>query len=107
MDRCVPKVTQLRARFPDKDIEVDGGVGPKTIDVCAEAGTASYLSSISLFVLKPVCASLGSNVIVAGTAIFGAENPEQVISTLKSAVNTAQAKFAARGANGTSGKSID
>lgn len=38
MDRCVPKVSELRARFPDKDIEVDGGVGPKTIDICANAG---------------------------------------------------------------------
>ncbi|KXN83644.1 Ribulose-phosphate 3-epimerase [Leucoagaricus sp. SymC.cos] len=71
LDRCVPKVAELRQRFPDKDIEVDGGVGPKTVDVCADAG---------------------SNVIVAGTAIFGAENPEQVIAMLKSAVNTAQAK---------------
>ena len=33
----------------------------------------------------------GSNVIVAGTAIFGAENPEHVIATLKGAVNTALA----------------
>ncbi len=38
LDRCVPKVAELRARFPDKDIEVDGGVGPKTIGVCADAG---------------------------------------------------------------------
>ena len=38
IERCVPKVSELRARFPDKDIEVDGGVGPKTVDVCAEAG---------------------------------------------------------------------
>ena len=38
--RCVPKVSELRARFPDKDIEVDGGVGPKTIGVCADAGTS-------------------------------------------------------------------
>jgi len=41
--------------------------------------------------------SAGSNVIVAGTAIFGAENPEQVITTLKSTVNTAQTKFSAKG----------
>ncbi|KAL0071934.1 RIBULOSE-phosphate 3-epimerase [Marasmius tenuissimus] len=72
LDRCVPKVAELRARFPQKDIEVDGGVGPKTIDVCAEAG---------------------SNVIVAGTAIFGAEDPKAVITTLKNTVNTAQAKL--------------
>lgn len=39
LDRCVPKVAELRARFPDKDIEVDGGVGPATIGVCAHAGT--------------------------------------------------------------------
>ncbi|TFY64405.1 hypothetical protein EVJ58_g2632 [Rhodofomes roseus] len=74
LERCVPKVAELRARFPDKDIEVDGGVGPKTIDVCADAG---------------------SNVIVAGTAIFGAENPDEVISLLKQTVDTAQAKIAA------------
>ncbi|TFK41272.1 ribulose-5-phosphate 3-epimerase [Crucibulum laeve] len=73
LDRCVPKVAELRARFPDKDIEVDGGVGPKTIGVCADAG---------------------SNVIVAGTAIFGAQNPEAVIAELKDTVNTAQAKLA-------------
>lgn len=40
MERCVPKVAELRARFPDKDIEVDGGVSPKTIDVCAKAGVS-------------------------------------------------------------------
>ncbi|PSR75885.1 hypothetical protein PHLCEN_2v8799 [Hermanssonia centrifuga] len=74
LDRCVPKVAELRARFPDKDIEVDGGVGPKTIGVCADAG---------------------SNVIVAGTAIFNDPNPEQVIAVLKETVNTAQAKIAA------------
>ncbi|KAF7339554.1 Ribulose-5-phosphate 3-epimerase [Mycena sanguinolenta] len=72
LERCVPKVAELRARFPDKDIEVDGGVGPKTIDVCAHAG---------------------SNVIVAGTAIFGAPNPEEVIAGLKASVNAAQAKL--------------
>ncbi|KAF8202959.1 ribulose-5-phosphate 3-epimerase [Pholiota molesta] len=71
IDRCVPKVAELRARFPEKDIEVDGGVGPKTVGACADAG---------------------SNVIVAGTAIFGAPNPASVIQDLKNAVNTAQAR---------------
>ncbi|PIL31667.1 hypothetical protein GSI_06370 [Ganoderma sinense ZZ0214-1] len=75
LDRCVPKVAELRARFPDKDIEVDGGVGPKTIDVCADAG---------------------SNVIVAGTAIFNAEEPEKVIAILKSTVEKAQARIATK-----------
>lgn len=38
IERCVSKVSELRKRFPDKDIEVDGGVGPNTIGVCADAG---------------------------------------------------------------------
>ncbi|KIK05522.1 hypothetical protein K443DRAFT_640212 [Laccaria amethystina LaAM-08-1] len=71
IERCVPKVAELRARFPEKDIEVDGGVGPKTIGVCADAGC---------------------NVIVAGTAIFGSENPTEVIQRLKDTVNAAQAQ---------------
>ncbi|KAF5385457.1 hypothetical protein D9757_005374 [Collybiopsis confluens] len=75
LERCVPKVAELRARFPEKDIEVDGGVGPKTIDVCADAG---------------------SNVIVAGTAIFSASNPEEVIQGLKNTVSAALAKRAAK-----------
>lgn len=43
IERCVPKVAELRARFPDKDIEVDGGVGPSTIGVCADAGKSPCL----------------------------------------------------------------
>jgi len=99
LDRCVPKVSELRARFPDKDIEVDGGVGPKTIDVCADAGTlrsvrrktrGSKISDIIRYLTQ------GSNVIVAGTAVFGAEDPGNVITTLKSTVNRAQDKIATR-----------
>lgn len=52
LDRCVPKVAELRARFPDKDIEVDGGVGPKTIDVCADAGE---IQSLTIYTTIPGC----------------------------------------------------
>ena len=38
----------------------------------------------------------GSNVIVAGTAIFNAPSPEHVIASLKSTVDAAQAKFASK-----------
>ena len=40
--------------------------------------------------------SSGSNVIVAGTAIFGASDPEGVIAQLKSTVNYALAKITAK-----------
>ena len=59
------KVTALRERYPDLNIEVDGGLSEKTVDVAAEAG---------------------ANVIVAGSAVFGAQDPGQVIAKLKEAV---------------------
>jgi ribulose-phosphate 3-epimerase len=62
----LPKVEALRARYPDLNIEVDGGLGPDTIDQAADAG---------------------ANVIVAGSAVFGAEDPSQVIQLLRDAVN--------------------
>ena len=92
LHRCVPKVAELRARFPDKDIEVDGGVGPKTVGVCADAG--ELVSRKDPGHSSDIVAQ-GSNVIVAGTAIFGADDPETVITTLRSTVSQAQDKIAA------------
>lgn len=45
------------------------------------------------FGLKPLNPHAGSNVIVAGTAIFGSPDPEVVIATLKATVNSAQARL--------------
>lgn len=61
----LPKVTALRQRYPELNIEVDGGLGEATIDQAADAG---------------------ANVIVAGSAVFGAKDPGQVISLLREAV---------------------
>lgn len=61
----LPKVSALRKRFPDLDIEVDGGIGLATIEEAADAG---------------------ANVIVAGTAVFGAKDPADVIRKLREAV---------------------
>ncbi|RQM04943.1 hypothetical protein DH86_00004283 [Scytalidium sp. 3C] len=61
----LPKVEALRKRYPDLNIEVDGGLGPGTIDQAADAG---------------------ANVIVAGSAVFGAKDPREVISVLREAV---------------------
>ena len=61
----LPKVSALRERYPDLDIEVDGGLGLSTIDEAADAG---------------------ANVIVAGSAVFGAKDPADVIRKLKEAV---------------------
>jgi ribulose-phosphate 3-epimerase len=61
----LPKVTAVRDRYPDLDIEVDGGVHLGTVDQAADAG---------------------ANVIVAGSAVFGAQDPADVISRLRAAV---------------------
>jgi ribulose-phosphate 3-epimerase len=62
----LPKVKAVRERYPDLNIEVDGGISESTIDQAAEAG---------------------ANVIVAGSAVFGASDPATVISTLRQAVD--------------------
>lgn len=50
-------------------MQVDGGLGPSTIDAAAAAG---------------------ANCIVAGSSVFGAPEPAQVISLLRTSVNKAQ-----------------
>lgn len=61
----LPKVKALRERYPNLNIEVDGGLGLGTIDQAADAG---------------------ANVIVAGSAVFGAQDPKDVIAKLREAV---------------------
>ncbi|SLM37697.1 ribulose-phosphate 3-epimerase [Lasallia pustulata] len=62
----LPKVKALRERYPHLNIEVDGGLSEGTIDQAAEAG---------------------ANVIVAGSAVFGAKDPADVISKLREVVD--------------------
>ncbi|CAI6351387.1 unnamed protein product [Macrosiphum euphorbiae] len=66
MTDMMPKIEMLREKYPTMDIEVDGGIGPNNIDVCAKAG---------------------ANMIVSGTAVIQAKNPPQVIQLLKDSVN--------------------
>lgn len=61
----LPKVKVLRERYPELNIEVDGGLSEGTIDQAADAG---------------------ANVIVAGSAVFGAKDPADVIRKLRGAV---------------------
>ncbi|TID17524.1 ribulose-phosphate 3-epimerase [Venturia nashicola] len=67
MAECLPKVTALREKYPNLAIEVDGGLSEKTIDQAADAG---------------------ANVIVAGSAVFGAKDPGDVINILRKAVDS-------------------
>ena len=62
MADMMPKIEKLRNRYPDVDIQVDGGINAETVKVCARAG---------------------ANVFVAGSAVFKSENPAETISLLK------------------------
>jgi ribulose-phosphate 3-epimerase len=66
------KVSALRNKYPDLNIEVDGGLSGNTIDQAADAG---------------------ANVIVAGSAIFGASDPGEVIKKLREAVDKRREKL--------------
>lgn len=68
----LPKVQALREKYPELNIEVDGGVGPSTIDQAADAG---------------------ANVIVSGSAVFGAKDPAEVISLLRKTVDERSGKL--------------
>ena len=58
------KVTWLRERGFDRDIEMDGGVGPTTARACKDAG---------------------ANVLVAGSAIFNQEDRKAAITAIREA----------------------
>ncbi|CAL2250808.1 unnamed protein product [Prunus armeniaca] len=71
MPEMMEKVRTLRERYPSLDIEVDGGLGPSTINAAASAG---------------------ANCVVAGSSVFGASDPSAVISLLRSSVEESQHK---------------
>eukprot|EP00052_Salpingoeca_macrocollata_P024512 m.219852 g.219852 ORF g.219852 m.219852 type:complete len:226 (-) comp22266_c1_seq1:892-1569(-) len=66
MEDMMPKVEYLRSKHAELDIEVDGGLGPSTIDAAAKAG---------------------ANMIVAGSAVFKPDaSPAAVIQALRASV---------------------
>jgi len=70
MADMMPKVRAIRDAAPGMDIQVDGGLSPSTIAAAAEAG---------------------ANVIVAGTAVFKAEDRAAAIAALRGPVEAALA----------------
>mmetsp|Transcript_62172 Transcript_62172/g.178861 ORF Transcript_62172/g.178861 Transcript_62172/m.178861 type:complete len:239 (-) Transcript_62172:112-828(-) len=49
MPNVMPKVLQLRTDYPNLDIEVDGGLGPTTVDFAAKAGANMIVAGSSVF----------------------------------------------------------
>ena len=72
LDMCLPKITRTRAMLDklggDIWLQVDGGVSAETIERCAAAGADAF---------------------VAGSSIFGAENPDAMVAKLRDLAATA------------------
>ena len=62
MEAPLSKIRQIKERFPHLLVEVDGGVNRETAPLCREAG---------------------ADVLVAGTAVFRAEDPALAIAQLR------------------------
>jgi ribulose-phosphate 3-epimerase len=66
LDLCLPKIRRARALLDrhglDLRLQVDGGVSVETIERCAEAGADTF---------------------VAGSAVFGADDPGAMVETLR------------------------
>lgn len=63
MDKIVALRKECDARNIEMDIQVDGGISLATVETAAKAG---------------------ANVLVAGSAIFGSDDPERTIAELRS-----------------------
>ena len=68
----LPKIEELRKRYPDLNIEIDGGVSTANIEQIADAG---------------------ANIIVAGTAVYSAKDPAEVIKMLRDSVEKRTGKL--------------
>jgi ribulose-phosphate 3-epimerase len=66
LDLCLPKIRRTRALLDqvggDIWLQIDGGVSVETIERCAEAGVDSF---------------------VAGSSVFGADNPDAMVNELR------------------------
>jgi ribulose-phosphate 3-epimerase len=65
MPDMMPKVKILRQKYPNLNIQVDGGLSPETVHDAAQ---------------------VGANIIVAASAIFGSTNRQKVIAQLRDGV---------------------
>jgi ribulose-phosphate 3-epimerase len=72
LDMCLPKIRRARELIDRHGLElwlqVDGGVSLETVERCAEAGADTF---------------------VAGSAVFGADDPNAMIESLRTAAASA------------------
>ena len=65
MAEVLPKIQEIRDKYPNLDIEIDGGIDNKT---------------------APLAKAVGANVFVAGSYILKADNPKEAAEKLRASV---------------------
>jgi len=65
MPEVMPKIKEIRDKYPNLDIEIDGGIDHKT---------------------APLAKSVGANIFVAGSYILKADNPKEAVEKLRQSV---------------------
>ena len=77
LDAVLPKIRRAKAAIGDLDVwlQVDGGVSAETIERCAEAGADNF---------------------VAGSAVYGADDPAAAVNALRQAAERARSKSVTR-----------
>ena len=90
LDMCLPKIRRARTLIDkhglDLWLQVDGGVSLETIERCAEAGADTF---------------------VAGSAVFGADDPNAMIESLRAAAaGPSQPRPGRAGAGDAAGSSV-
>lgn len=65
MAEVLPKIQEIREKYPNLDIEIDGGIDDKT---------------------APLAKAVGANVFVAGSYILKSENPKEAADKLRKSV---------------------
>ena len=66
MPEVLPKITEIRKKYPNLDIQIDGGITDKT---------------------APLAAAAGANIFVAGSYILKSDDPAQAAERLRESVS--------------------
>jgi len=82
IEACMEKVKTLRKAYPDLDIEVDGGVKPKTIDMAAKAGANLIVSGSGVYKAD----DMAKNITIMQRSVekFGQGKPDEGLSPMRS-----------------------
>jgi len=71
MEECLPRITEARKQIERHGgeiwLQVDGGINLQTVELCARAG---------------------ADVFVAGTAVYRADNPDEMVTALRERATT-------------------